>query len=84
MLLSKITALATSNLAFIVETVYQDVREHRVKKNSIEAKIKEVGEKCKTQKVWVVKPDVKVSLLCLPGVIEPESLVTAQAAYGLT
>lgn len=63
MLLAKITSLATSNLAFIVETVYQDVREHRVKKNAIEAKVKEVGEKCKTLKVWVVRPEVKVGFL---------------------
>ncbi|KAH9934943.1 chromatin assembly factor 1 subunit A-domain-containing protein [Fomitopsis serialis] len=58
-LLSKINTLATSNLAFIVETVYQDLREQRVKKNAIEAKVKEVGEKSKSQKIWIVKPEVK-------------------------
>ncbi|KAH9842954.1 chromatin assembly factor 1 subunit A-domain-containing protein [Rhodofomes roseus] len=60
-LLAKINTLATSNLAYIVESVYQDLREQRVKKNAIEAKVKEVGEKSKTQKIWIVRPEVKAA-----------------------
>ncbi|KZT11534.1 uncharacterized protein LAESUDRAFT_740995 [Laetiporus sulphureus 93-53] len=59
LLLTRISTLSTSSLAYIVETVHQELREQRVKKNAIEAKVREVGEKCKTQKIWVVKPDVK-------------------------
>ena len=59
-LVSKITALATSNITFLVESIYQDLRTHKVKKNAIEAKVKEVGEKCKEKKVWILKPGVAV------------------------
>lgn len=59
-LVSKINALATSNITFLVESIYQDLRTHKVKKNAIEAKVKEVGEKCKEKKVWIVKPGVAV------------------------
>lgn len=59
-LLSKIETLATGSLISIVETVYQELKEHKVKKNAIEAKVREVGEKCKDKKVWVVKPVVSV------------------------
>lgn len=60
-LLTKITSLATGSITFLVETVYQELRAHKVKKNAIEAKIKEVGEKCKEKKVWVIKEEVRVS-----------------------
>jgi chromatin assembly factor 1 subunit A len=63
-LLSKITSLATGNMTFLVESVFQELREHNVRKNAIEAKLKEVGEKCKHKRIWVVKDDVAVSL-CL-------------------
>ena len=59
-LLSKIETLATGSLISIVETVYQELKEHKVKKNAIEAKVREVGEKCKDKKVWVIKPVVSV------------------------
>jgi chromatin assembly factor 1 subunit A len=45
-----------------VEAIYQDLREHKVTKVAIEAKIKEIGEKCKEKKIWVVKPDLMVCL----------------------
>ena len=60
-LFNQINRLATSSLSYIVETLHQELKEHKVKKNSIEAKIREVGEKCKERKVWVVKPEVRVS-----------------------
>jgi hypothetical protein len=59
-LVSKIAALETSNITFLVESIYQELRPHKVKKNAIEAKIKEVGEKCKEKKVWIIKPSVTV------------------------
>ncbi|KAI1787917.1 hypothetical protein LXA43DRAFT_1027472 [Ganoderma leucocontextum] len=58
-LLARIDALATSSLLGIVETVHRELQEHKVKKNAIEAKVREVGEKCKEKKVWVVKADVR-------------------------
>ncbi|KAF8655980.1 hypothetical protein AX16_002840 [Volvariella volvacea WC 439] len=60
-LLSKITALQAPSLTFLVEALYQDLRVHKVKKNAIEAKVREVGERCKERKVWVIKPDIKIS-----------------------
>lgn len=61
LLVSKITSMETGNITAIVEVVYQELRSHKVKKNAIEAKVREIGEKNK--KVWVVKADVKVSSL---------------------
>ncbi|KAI9064229.1 hypothetical protein FKP32DRAFT_1591658 [Trametes sanguinea] len=58
-LLSRIEELATSSLQGIVETVHRELQAHRVKKNAIEAKVREVGEKCKEKKVWVVRSEVK-------------------------
>lgn len=59
-LLAKITALATPNLIFLVDSIYQDLRPYKVKKNAIEAKVREMGEKSKDKKVWVVKQAVQV------------------------
>lgn len=59
-LLAKITDLSTPSLAFLVESVYQDLRTYKIKKNAIEAKVREIGEKSKDKKVWVVKPAVQV------------------------
>ncbi|KAI0831100.1 hypothetical protein BC628DRAFT_1352269 [Trametes gibbosa] len=58
-LLARIDALATSSLHCIVETVYRELQAHRVKKNAIEAKVREVGEKSRERKVWVVRAEVK-------------------------
>ncbi|KAH9901194.1 hypothetical protein C8Q73DRAFT_752237 [Cubamyces lactineus] len=58
-LLARIESLATSSLQCIVETVHRELQAHRVKKNAIEAKVREVGEKCKERKVWIVRADVK-------------------------
>ena len=59
-LIAKIKELDTGNLSFIVESVYKDLKNGTpsVKKNSIEAKVREVGEKDK--KVWTIKPEVRV------------------------
>ena len=55
-LLAKITDLATPNFTFLVESIYQDLRVHKIKKNAIEAKLREIGEKSKEKKIWVIKP----------------------------
>jgi chromatin assembly factor 1 subunit A len=60
-LLSKINTAQAVNLTVLVEAVSQELREHKVKKNAIEAKIREVGEKCKVRKFWVVKENKPVS-----------------------
>ncbi|KAF8061551.1 chromatin assembly factor 1 subunit A-domain-containing protein [Lyophyllum atratum] len=59
-LLEKITSLQTGSMSFLVEAIHRDLREHNVKKNMIEAKVREVGEKCKVKKCWVVKPEVQI------------------------
>ena len=61
-LLDKITQLQASSLILLVEAIYHDLRGHKVTKISIEAKVKEVGEKCKEKKVWVVKPSILVGI----------------------
>ena len=61
-LLTRIGELETSSLQCIVETVHRELQAHKVKKNAIEAKVREVGEKCKEKKVWIVKAEVKVNL----------------------
>ncbi|KAI6036535.1 chromatin assembly factor 1 subunit A-domain-containing protein [Pisolithus microcarpus] len=57
-LLAKITTLATPSLNFLVESIYQDLRIHKVKKGAIEAKVREVSEKSK-DKVWVVREAIR-------------------------
>ncbi|CAA7265402.1 unnamed protein product [Cyclocybe aegerita] len=59
-LLNKITQLQASSITALVETIFQDLREHKVKKIAIEAKVREVGEKCREKKVWIVKPALLV------------------------
>lgn len=54
-LLAKITDLATPSFNFLVDSIYQDLRIYKIKKNAIEAKVREMGEKSKDKKVWVVK-----------------------------
>jgi chromatin assembly factor 1 subunit A len=64
-LLAKIDALNTGSIILIVESAYQDMKAQKgVKKNSLEAKIREVSEK--SQKVWTVKPDMRVSSQSCP------------------
>ncbi|KAG6885997.1 hypothetical protein C0993_006113 [Termitomyces sp. T159_Od127] len=59
-ILQKIATLQTGSFSFLVEAIHRDLREHKVKKNMIEAKIREVGEKCKEKKFWIVKPGNQV------------------------
>lgn len=62
-LLGKISELQMASFVLLVETIYQELKVHKVKKVAIEAKIREVGEKCKEKKVWVVKPALSVQLM---------------------
>ncbi|KAI0041546.1 hypothetical protein FA95DRAFT_1565278 [Auriscalpium vulgare] len=52
-LLKKVTQLAASSLPLLVEAIYQDLKTHHVKKNAVEAKIRETC--VKDQNRWVVK-----------------------------
>ncbi|KAJ6496514.1 chromatin assembly factor 1 subunit A-domain-containing protein [Mycena vitilis] len=61
-LLDKITASPTASLPILIDTIYQDLRNHKVKKNCIEAKVREVAEKCKVKKVWVVRDTFRVAM----------------------
>ncbi|KAJ7098084.1 chromatin assembly factor 1 subunit A-domain-containing protein [Mycena belliarum] len=61
-LLAKITSAQTSSLPILIDAIYQDLRDHKVKKNSIEAKVREVAEKCKIRKVWIVKEDLRLTV----------------------
>ncbi|KAF8911145.1 hypothetical protein CPB84DRAFT_1812600 [Gymnopilus junonius] len=56
LLFDRITQLQASSISALVESIHLELREHKVKKNAIEAKIREIGEKCKEKRVWVVKP----------------------------
>ncbi|EKM55675.1 uncharacterized protein PHACADRAFT_209196 [Phanerochaete carnosa HHB-10118-sp] len=59
-LLAKIKELNTGSLAVIVEGVYKELNA-LVKKNAIEAKVREIGEKSREPgagKVWVVRSEV--------------------------
>lgn len=60
-LLQKITQLQASSINALVESIYLELREQGVKKIAIEAKVKEVGEKCKEKRVWVIKSTLMVS-----------------------
>ena len=43
-------------MVLLVETVYEALKPNKVTKASVEAKIREVGEKDKVKKKWIVKP----------------------------
>lgn len=52
-LVARINELATGSIVLIVETLYQELKDHKVKKNSIEAKVREIA--VKKGRVWVAK-----------------------------
>lgn len=62
-LFDKINKSQASSINALIEVIYQELREHKVTKVAIEAKIKEVGEKSKDKKIWVVKPALMVSFI---------------------
>ncbi|KAJ7172649.1 chromatin assembly factor 1 subunit A-domain-containing protein [Mycena filopes] len=59
-LLDKINTSSIASLPILIDTIYQGLKDHKVKKNSIEAKVREVAEKCKVKKVWIVKENFKM------------------------
>jgi hypothetical protein len=64
-LVAKINELATGSIVLIVETLYQELKDYKVKKNSIEAKVKEVA--VKKGRVWVAKQDAHSESSRHPG-----------------
>jgi chromatin assembly factor 1 subunit A len=64
-LVARVNELATGSIVLIVETLYQELKDHKVKKNSIEAKVKELA--VKKGRVWVAKPDVHPGGSTHPG-----------------
>ncbi|KAJ7738508.1 chromatin assembly factor 1 subunit A-domain-containing protein [Mycena maculata] len=61
-LINKITTSQTASLPILIDAIYQDLREYKVKKNSIEAKVREVAEKCKVKKVWIIRENIGVAV----------------------
>ncbi|KAF6764704.1 CoCAF-1 [Ephemerocybe angulata] len=55
-LINKIAELETSSFVLLVETIYEALKPNKVTKAAVEAKIREVGEKDKVKKKWVLKP----------------------------
>jgi len=66
-LVAKINELATGSIVLIVESLYQELKDHKVKKNSIEAKVKELA--VKKGRIWVVKQDTYSDGLMEPATI---------------
>lgn len=64
-LADKVASLRSGNLTWVVESLYQDLKTHGVRKIAIEAKVREDCEKCPNRKFWVVKDNVLVSHLYL-------------------
>lgn len=58
----KVANMGTSSLIALVEALHLDLKSHRVKKNAIEAKIREVCVKDQRH-IWSVKVDTEV---CIP------------------
>jgi len=64
-LVARINELATGSIVLIVETLYQELKGHKVKKNSIEAKVKELA--VKKGRIWVAKQDAHLDSSTKPG-----------------
>ncbi|KAJ6630666.1 chromatin assembly factor 1 subunit A-domain-containing protein [Mycena sp. CBHHK59/15] len=60
-LLDKISSAQIASLPILVDAIYQELRDQKVKKNSIEAKVREVAEKCRVKKIWIVKDSFRVA-----------------------
>ncbi|PPQ77583.1 hypothetical protein CVT25_011375 [Psilocybe cyanescens] len=57
-LVAKFAQIQASSISALVESIHLELREHKVKKSAIEAKVREMGEKCKEKKVWILKPTI--------------------------
>ncbi|VDB91461.1 unnamed protein product [Peniophora sp. CBMAI 1063] len=75
---TKVSQMNTGSLPLLVDAVYQDLKAHKVKKNAIEAKIREVCWKSKVGggggSVWSVRPDGNGGAVQAPiqGVVKME------------
>jgi chromatin assembly factor 1 subunit A len=58
----KVANMGTSSLISLVEALHLDLKTHKVKKNAIEAKIREICVKDQRH-IWSVKADVEVGML---------------------
>ncbi|KAG5219599.1 CoCAF [Salix suchowensis] len=59
-LLSKIDSLHAPTVTYLVEEIFKELRSQNVRKNSIEVKVREVAERCREKKYWIVKPGIVV------------------------
>ena len=57
-LLATIQTMQAKSVTALVEKIHADLQEHKVRKNAIEAKIREVAEKSAQGRVWVLKAGV--------------------------
>lgn len=55
----KVANMGTSSLIALVEALHLDLKDHRVKKNAIEAKLREICVKDQRH-IWSVKADIEV------------------------
>jgi chromatin assembly factor 1 subunit A len=58
----KVANMGTSSLISLVEALHLDLKTHKVKKNAIEAKIREICVKDQRH-IWSVKAEVEVGML---------------------
>ena len=55
----KVASMGTSSLIALIEALHLDLKNHRVKKNAIEAKLREICVKDQRH-IWSVKKDIEV------------------------
>ena len=60
LLLQKIAASNTNSFVVLLDSIFQDMKPLGIKKNALEVKLREVAEKDRAKKGWVVKADVWV------------------------
>jgi len=58
--------MGTSSLIALVEALHLDLKTHRVKKNAIEAKIREICVKDQRH-IWSLRVDIESPKLEVPG-----------------
>jgi chromatin assembly factor 1 subunit A len=62
LLLQKIVASNTNSFVVLLDSLFQDLKALGIKKNALEVKLREVSEKDKSKKAWVVKDQAWVIL----------------------
>ena len=61
LLLQKIGASTTNSFVVLLDSLFQDLKSLGIKKNALEVKLREVSEKDKSKKAWVVKEQAWVT-----------------------